>query len=235
MMKQLRIVPVVCLSILAMVAAGCSGPEPVTEEQVVEEQVVEEPVVEEQVTEAPVTEAPVTEAPVTEAPVTEAPVTEAPVTEAPEPSSGPTYTNAEHGFSISYPEGWAQTKTGQTEGEVISFVHPAQLPVVVVSLGSVAEGTTLTGYGTQKEQDLSQTLVNYELVSQGEVTLDDGTPAYELVYKYLFKQFNMLLQSKLLYVIRGTEVFTITGVDMLASFTRDEATLDASIYSFHFE
>jgi hypothetical protein len=196
---------------------------------------LEEPVAEEPVAEEPVAEEPVVEEPVVEEPVVEEPVVEEPVVEEPEPSAGPIYTNAEHGFSISYPEGWTKMKTGQTEGEVMSFVHPAQIPVVAVSLGSVAEGTTLAAYGAQQIEELSTEVTNFELVSQGEVTLDDGTPAYEIVYKSLFVTFNLPLESKTLYVIRGTEVFGITGVDMAASFAKNEATLTASIYSFHFD
>lgn len=74
MMKQLVMVAVVCLSILAMVAVGCACPEPVTEEPVVEEPVAEEPVVAEPV----------------------------PMIEVPAPSVTP-YVSAEYGFSINFP------------------------------------------------------------------------------------------------------------------------------------
>ena len=55
------------------------------------------------------------------------------------------------------------------------------LPMVSVSVSPVGEGTTLAEHGPQLSQDLGQYWAEHELVSEGEITLDDGTLAYEVV------------------------------------------------------
>lgn len=73
----------------------------------------------------------------------------------PTPGAGGTYTNAEHGFSITYPAGWTETFTGRS-GEIVTFMSGMGLPSIIVSQLSVGEGTTLAEYGPQLSQDLGQ-------------------------------------------------------------------------------
>jgi hypothetical protein len=151
----------------------------------------------------------------------------------PTPSAGGTYTSAEHGCSITYPAGWMEAPTGRP-GEVMSFASAEGLPMVDVSVSPVGEGTTLAeyGHGPQLSQ-LGQHWAEFELISEGEVTLDDGTPAYEIVFGGGVEEYN--LKCKYVIVIRGTQAFFIMGVSTPAGFEQDEAVLDEVIYSFHLE
>jgi hypothetical protein len=150
------------------------------------------------------------------------------------PTPGPagTYTSAEHGFSISYPAGWMEAPTGRA-GEVVGLASTEGLPSVSVDVQTVEEGTTLAGYGSQLSQGLGEYWGDYELASEGEITLDDGTPAYEIVFSgtgegYTFK-------SKFVIVIQGTQAFFIMGFSMPDRFEQDEAVLDEVIHSFRLE
>jgi len=150
------------------------------------------------------------------------------------PTPGPagTYTSAEHGFSISYPAGWMETPTSRPE-EVVALASAEGLPGVSVAVQPVEEGTTLAGYGPQLSQQMGQIWGDYELVSEGEITLDDGTPAYEIVFSGTGEGY--ALKCKYVIVIQGTQAFFIMGFSMPATFEQDEATLDEVIHSFHLE
>ena len=123
--------------------------------------------------------------------------------------------------------------TATRPDEIISLASPEGLPSVSVSVSPVGEGTTLVDYGPQLSQGLSQHWGDYELISKGEVTLDDGTPAYEIVFVGTMEGYS--LKSKYVIVIQEAKAFFIMGFSMPARFERDEAVMDEVIHSFHLE
>jgi len=150
----------------------------------------------------------------------------------PTPTAGGTYTSAEHGFSISYPAEWMEAPTGRP-GEVVSLSSAEGLPSVSVSVSPAGEGTTLAEFGPQLSQGLGQHWGDYELVSEGEITLDDGAPAYEIAFSGTMEGY--ALKSKYVIVIQGTQTFFIMGFSMPALYEQHEAVLDEVIHSFHLE
>ncbi len=150
----------------------------------------------------------------------------------PTPSAGGTYTNAEYGFSITYPAGWMETLIDRP-GEIVTFMSGVGLPSVTVSQSLVGEGTTLAEYGPQFKQDLSQHFADYELFSEGDITLDDGTPAYEIVFSGTTEGYS--LKGKYVVVLQGTQAFFIAGLSMPTTFEQDEAIIDEAIHSFQLE
>jgi len=150
----------------------------------------------------------------------------------PTPSAGGTYTSAEHGFSISYPEGWMATPATRPQ-EIISLASPEGFPSVSVSVSPVDEGTTLVDYGPELSRGMSEHWGDYEFVSEGEITLADGTPAYEIVFSGTMEGY--ALKSKYVIVIRGDQAFFIMAFSTPARFEQDEAAIDEVIRSFHLE
>jgi len=150
----------------------------------------------------------------------------------PTPSAGGTYTSAEYGFSMSYPEGWMEAPTGRPS-EIMSFAPLEGLPSVSVSVSLVDEGTTLAEFGPQFSQDLSQHWSDYELLSDGEIVLDDGTPAYEIVFSGTSQGYT--LKGKYVIVVQGNQGFFLIGFSMPARFEQDEAVMDEVIHSFYLE
>jgi hypothetical protein len=104
---------------------------------------------------------------------------------------------------------------------------------VSVAVQPAEEGTTLAEYGPQLSGGMGQIWGDYELVSEGEITLDDGTPAYEIVFSATMEGY--ALKCKYVIVIQGTQAFFVMGFSMPATFEQDEATLDEVIHSFHLE
>lgn len=74
---------------------------------------------------------------------------------------------------------------------------------------------------------------DYELFSEGEITLDDGTPAHEIVLSGTTEGYT--LKAKYVIVIQGTQAFFIMGYSMPYTFEQDEATIDEVIHSFHLD
>jgi len=148
----------------------------------------------------------------------------------PTPTEGGTYTNAEHGFSINYPAGWADYTTGQY-GEIVDLRAAEGMPEVMVRVWT--EETTLTEAAPKLKKDISEHVGDYELFSEGEITLDDGTPAYEIVFSGTMEGY--LLTCKYVIVIQGTNVFLLSGISMPALYEQHEAVLDEVICSFHLE
>jgi hypothetical protein len=150
------------------------------------------------------------------------------------PTPGPagTYTSAEHGFSISYPAGWMEAPMGRP-GEVVTLASAEGLAGVSVVIQAVEEGTILADYGRQASQKLGQVWGDYELLSDGEITLDDGIPAYEIVFTGTMEDY--ALKGKYVIVVQETQAFFIMGFSTPATFEQDEATLDEVIHSFRLE
>lgn len=150
----------------------------------------------------------------------------------PTPTVGGTYNSAEYGFSISYPAGWMEISPGRPD-EIISLAPAEGLPNISVNVSPVGEGTTLAEFGPQLSQDLGQYWGDYKLVSEGEITLDDETPAYEIVFGGTMEGYT--LKGKYVIVIQGTQAFFIMGFSMPDRFERDEPVMNEVIYSFHLE
>jgi len=146
------------------------------------------------------------------------------------PTEGGTYTNADYGFSISYPAGWMEAPTGRP-GEVVSLSAAEGLPSIMVRAWT--EETTLADYASKLKEDISKHMGDYELFSEGEITLADGTPAYEIVFSGTMEGYH--LKCKYVIVIQEANIFLLQGFTMPAQFEQDEAVLDEVVRSFHLE
>jgi len=150
----------------------------------------------------------------------------------PAPSVGGTYTSEEHGFSVSYPAGWIEASTGH-HGEIITLSSAEGFPSVTFGVVPVGEEATLAEFIPQLKKDLIKHVGDYDLVSEGEITLDDGTPAYEIVFSGIMEGYT--LKAKYVIVIRRANAFLAQSVTMPPRFEQDEAAIDEVIHSFHLE
>ena len=151
--------------------------------------------------------------------------------EPPAPSPGGTYTSAEYGFSITYPAGWSDYTTGQY-GEIVDLRAAEGIPEVMVKTWAIEEATPAEAASKLKSM-FSEELGDYEFISEGEIALDDGTPAYGIVFNGTMGGYFLTCK----YVIVITEVygFLLTGFSLPGSFEQDEPVLDEVIGSFHLE
>jgi hypothetical protein len=148
------------------------------------------------------------------------------------PSTGGTYNNAEYGFSITYPAGWDDYTTGQY-GEIVDLRAAAGIPGVTVRATKLTEETTFNQAASDIQVMYGENIGDYELLSEGEITLDDGTPAYEFVFSGTMQGY--LLKTKCIIVIRGDDEFVMTGYSIPGSFEQDEPILDEVTGSFHLD
>jgi len=148
----------------------------------------------------------------------------------PATSPGGTYTNAKYGFSITYPSGWSDYTTGQY-GEIVDLRAAEGLPEVMVRTWT--EETTLDEAASGLKSMFSEQLGDYEFLSEGKITLDDGTPAYEIVFNGTMSGY--LLTCKYVIVSPEANGFLIMGLSLPGGFEQDEPVLDEVIGSFHLE
>ena len=149
---------------------------------------------------------------------------------APAPSPGGTYTNDEYGFSITCPAGWSDYTTGQYD-EILDLRAAEGIPEVMVRAWT--EETTLDEVASKLKKQFSESVGDYDFLSEGEITLDDGTPAYEVVFNGTMGGY--FLTCKYVVVIREADVFLVQGFSLPSYFEQDEPVLDEVIGSFHLE
>ena len=149
----------------------------------------------------------------------------------PAPSPGGIYTNAEYGFSITYPAGWSDYTTGQYD-EIVDLRAAEGIPEVMVKTWTEEE-TTLAEAASKLKQMFSENIGDYEFLTEGEITLGDGTPAYEFVFKGTMGGY--FLTCKQVIVIREADVFLVQCFSLPDRFEQAEPVLDEVIGSFHLE
>jgi hypothetical protein len=148
----------------------------------------------------------------------------------PAPSPGGTYTSAEYGFSITYPAGWSDYTTGQY-GEILDLRAAEGIPEVMIRTWT--EETTLAESALMLKSMFSEQIGDYEFLSEGEITLDDGTPAYEIVFNGTMGGY--FLTCKYVIVSPEAKGFLLMGFSLPDLFEQDETVLDEVIGSFHLE
>ena len=148
------------------------------------------------------------------------------------PSEGGIYTSEEHGFSVSYPAGWMEATTGR-HGEIITLSSAEGFPGITFSVVPIDEETTLAEFIPQLKEDLIKHVGDYALVSEGEMILNDGTPAYEIVFSGIMEGYT--LKAKYVIVISRANAFLAQSFTMPPRFEQDEAAIDEVIHSFHLE
>jgi hypothetical protein len=150
--------------------------------------------------------------------------------ELPAPSPGGTYTSTEYGFSITYPVGWAECTTGQYS-EILDIRADAGVPDIMIRTWTGA--TSAEDAALMLKQVYDENFPDYELLSEGEITLADGTPAYEFVFNATMQGY--FLKAQCVTVTRGEDAFSIMGFGPPSTFTQYETVIDEIIGSFHLE
>jgi len=149
----------------------------------------------------------------------------------PAPSPGGTYTSAEYGFSITYPAGWSDYTTGQYS-EILDLRAAEGIPEVMVRTWTEEEAT-LDESASKLKKQFSESVGDYAFLSEGEIILDDGTPAYEFVFNGTMGGY--FLTCKFVVVIREADIFLVQCFSLPDRFEQDEAVLGKVIGSFHLE
>ena len=141
------------------------------------------------------------------------------------------YRNSTYGFSLNYPLSWMLSETGE-RSPIIEIVGPGETPVTRVYLGYLVEATSYQEYG-RVFSDYLRGLPGSQVVSEGETTLADATPAYEVTYVLPTEDYNV--KGKYACVIRGAQVFEFLSFCPEGDYGANQASIDGFMASFHLE
>ena len=141
------------------------------------------------------------------------------------------YRNSTYGFSLNYPRSWVLTETGE-RSPIIEIEGPEGAPITRVYLGYLAEVTSCREHGRSFSESIGE-FPGGQVASEGEITLADATPAYEVIY--VIPQEGYDIKGKYACVIRGTQVFEILAFSGKEDFEANKAAIDSFVSSFRLE
>ena len=141
------------------------------------------------------------------------------------------YTNLEHGFSFTPPEGWnefdlsgfgvIQSWTGPTEGQfqINMNVGVQDLPITI----------DLSEYLPELKQELKNLLEGYSVIDETSTTIN-GLPAVTLTSTFLLS--SQTIQNKQYYITKNNKVYIFTLTTNPELFDKYESVFDTSIQTF---
>jgi len=145
------------------------------------------------------------------------------------------YRNEEYGFSMSYPASWREMPP-HAEGVVFEVGAPEYMPAVAVTVMPSRGATTVVQVGLGFVETIKGQVADAEVVSQKEVSLADGMPAYEIVYVGTPPgAMGMKIVTKILLALRGEQTFMLQGYTTPQQFAQQQPEIDSVLYSFRLE
>jgi hypothetical protein len=103
-------------------------------------------------------------------------------------------------FQINLPDGWKETTIHTFQGPHDSGV---QHNLVLVIDTDVPKKTDLKEYARRQAGVTKETLPGYALIREAEKKMPDGTPAFEIVYKYVPAEGVELFQKQVFIIIEN--------------------------------
>ena len=137
------------------------------------------------------------------------------------------YVNTEHRFSVAYPEKW---KSGTLQpGEVLRAANPNMysLPVITASVGDQKKDASLdVNVFVEAAKQAEPGSDGYKVVSQNDLTLNDGTPAKVFTYEWTWSDGFTELVTGALITIKGGKYFSSTATTIVGGETSPEQLLE---------
>jgi len=158
-------------------------------------------------------------------------------TPTPAPSElGPftTYENATFGFSISFPQAWERQEGDIAGGEPLFFASSdLGVPRLLMDISWAQKLGQPKDYGAEVLQIYRSAAAQMRVLSEGDVSLPDGTKGYSYVIEIPGQQ--VTLTGTLLVVARGSQVFQALAQTIRTDFERNRADLERIVRSFRFK
>lgn len=131
-------------------------------------------------------------------------------------------------FQLSFPDEWKETSVYTFEGPNDSGV---QHNLVLVIDPYVKKDISLQEYAQKQIAGPRNVMPGFEIVNEQEKTMPDGTPAYEIVYKYIPAD-NVVLFQKQIYISGDKKVFIFTATFSKKTLATLGYMIDSIIASF---
>lgn len=150
----------------------------------------------------------------------------------PKPKPTPTppvgfYENLTYGFSLSFPPDWTAQETGKRT-PIVQIQGTEEQPLIEVYTGYIVKPLTASEYGKQVLEELKRSLIDFTIHWEGEVPEAKG---YAAVFTWKTPE-RISLKAKLLFVIRGTQVFEVIAKAPAPQFDAYKEVVDKVIVSF---
>jgi hypothetical protein len=140
------------------------------------------------------------------------------------------YESTEHGFSVEYPEGWTESTWDMGAEFSFSFADPESSLVISVYLSYPCGEITQADFVSEGKTYL-QSLPDYSLISERQVTTDDGTPGREIVARGDMGK-GEVEKFRFVIVTRDKQGFWVGVSGMPSDFDQQSQTIDAIAESF---
>jgi len=141
-----------------------------------------------------------------------------------------TYENAEHGFSIQYPEGWTGGRQGSGAQFSIDFTNPEGRLTASVYLQYECHEFIPADYVAEGRGYLEAS-PQYQLISERAIAVGEGISGHEVVARGDFGA-GKVEKSRFLLVARGQQGFWVFVRGEPADFDEQEQIVDAIADSF---
>ena len=139
------------------------------------------------------------------------------------------YVNSSNRFSLNPPSGWTVDSSG-VYGTAVVFYGPTDTGFRV-NMNIIVESTSLTlsAYVSASKSQLSASLTNYNLVSEGPTTIG-GIDAYVLVGTFTQGSFN--IKNKQDFLVQNQKAYVITSTALQSNYDTYQPAFDESVQTF---
>lgn len=110
-------------------------------------------------------------------------------------------------FQLTFPEGWKETTVYTFEGPHDSGV---QHNLVLLIDPFIKKDTDLKEYAHAQLDGPKQVMPGFEMLGEIDKTMPDGTPAFEVAYKYVPAE-NVVLYQKQIYLLKDNRAYVFTA------------------------
>jgi hypothetical protein len=144
----------------------------------------------------------------------------------PEPKPG-LYVNEKFRFSVEYPENWLDDKL-QSEEEVLRVHFPNQwkIPVLNVTVADLDDNATMDSKGFIEGAKASNPgAKRFKVLSEEMITLNDGTPALALTWKWSWTDGVTKLQTGSVLAYKDKKAISASVTTVLGGDTTPEVLL----------
>jgi len=144
----------------------------------------------------------------------------------PDPQPG-LYVNEEYRFSLTYPETWKPDTLQPGEVLRVANDNPYKVPVLTASVADRQADSSLDPEAfTKTVEQLIPGTKRFKVLSQEDVTLNDGTAAKAFTYKWTWADGATKLVTGAVISIKNDKFFTSTATTILGGETKPEQLLE---------
>lgn len=140
------------------------------------------------------------------------------------------YESTEHGFSVEYPEGWTESTQDMGAEFSFSFTDPDSSLIVSIYVGYQCGGINQTDFLSEGKTYL-QSLPDYSLISERQITTGDGTTGREILARGDMGR-GETEKFKFILVVREKQGFWVGIMGIPSDFDQQSQVIDAIVDSF---